>query len=111
MNSENAKRYRETAARVNYLAQDRAYVAYSAKVACNRMSSPAESDDKLLKRIARYLRGRPSRSVHRRRLGRMPPQRSFDQRWTYPGRHLLILAGTWQAPAVGLSWLILAGTC
>ena len=39
MSKEEATRYRGTAARTNYLSQDRPDLAFSAKEACRRMSS------------------------------------------------------------------------
>ena len=54
-----ASRYRGIAARLNYLAQDRADLQYACKEASRRMSKPRDDDWRLLKRIGRYLAGAP----------------------------------------------------
>ena len=64
MNTESATKYRGLAARLNYLALDRADVQFAAKECCRYMSSPKLGDWERLKRVGRYLRGRP-RSVQR----------------------------------------------
>ncbi len=51
--------YRSICARVNYLAMDRFDIAYSAKELCRGMQKPDEGDWRALKRMERYLRGRP----------------------------------------------------
>ena len=62
MDSASSSKYRALAARLNYLAMDRADVQFAAKEACRKMSRPIMADWDILKRIGRYLRGRP-RSV------------------------------------------------
>ncbi len=52
-------RYRSICARTNYLAQDRADITYIAKELCRRMSNPTEADWQAMKRMGRYLKGRP----------------------------------------------------
>ena len=52
-------RYRSICARTNYLAQDRGDIVYAAKELCRRMSVPTESDWQGLKRLGRYLKGKP----------------------------------------------------
>ncbi len=54
-----ARVYRGVAARLNYLAQDRAGIQYACKEASRRMATPCEGDFGLLKRIGRYLVGAP----------------------------------------------------
>ena len=60
---EEARRYRAIAARLNYLAPDRFDCGYSTKEAARNMARPLEGDFDKLKRIGRYLVGRP-RLVH-----------------------------------------------
>ena len=57
--SREASMYRAVAARLNYLAQDRADLQYACKEASRRMARPREGDLGLLKRIGRYLLGAP----------------------------------------------------
>ena len=59
MRSEEATRYRGLAARLNYLAMDRSDLQQAAKECCKHMSSPMLGDWERLKRVGRYLRGRP----------------------------------------------------
>ena len=54
-----AQEYRALVARLNYLAMDRADIQYSVKEVCRAMSKPTVGDKRKLKRIARYLVGRP----------------------------------------------------
>ena len=54
-----AKSFRSITARINFLAQDRADIQYACKCVCSRMASPRESDWLKLKRIGRYLKGKP----------------------------------------------------
>ncbi len=56
--------YRSICARVNYLAMDRFDIAYGAKELCRRMQKPDEGDWRALKRMGRYLKGRP-RMTHK----------------------------------------------
>ena len=56
---EDARRYRAIAARLNYLAPDRFDVGYSTKEAARNMARPLNGDFEKLKRIGRYLVGRP----------------------------------------------------
>ena len=51
--------YRAIVARVNFLAADRSDVQFASKEASRRMSAPRLRDWGLLKRIGRYLLGRP----------------------------------------------------
>ena len=54
-----ATRYRAITARVNFLAQDRADLLYSAKECSRSMAQPTREDWARLKRIGRYLIRRP----------------------------------------------------
>ncbi len=51
--------YRAIAARANYLAIDRPDIQYTTKEICKAMSAPTSKDWDKLKRIARYLIGKP----------------------------------------------------
>jgi len=57
-----ASQFRALAARANYLALDRPDIQYATKEVCRGMSRPAREDLRRLRRIGRYLVGRP-RSV------------------------------------------------
>ena len=56
---EDATRYRALAARANYLALDRPDVQYAVKEICRSMSKPTVGGKKKLKRLGRYLIGKP----------------------------------------------------
>ncbi len=51
--------YRALAARANYLAADRMDIQYAVKEVCKAMSCPTVGDRRKLKRLARYLLGKP----------------------------------------------------
>ena len=51
--------YRSVVARGNFLAQDRPDIRFAVKELCRRMSAPRECDWQALKRLCRYLKGRP----------------------------------------------------
>jgi len=51
--------YRALAARANYLAVDRADIQFAVKELCKSMAKPTVGDKRKLKRLARYLVGRP----------------------------------------------------
>ena len=59
LDGERLKRYQSVAARVNYLALDRPDIQYAAKELMRKMAAPTENDEVKLKRVGRYLRGRP----------------------------------------------------
>ena len=63
LNSREATSFRALAARCNYLAQDRADIAYSAKELCREFAVPNKRSYEKLKRLVRYLAGQP-RLVH-----------------------------------------------
>jgi hypothetical protein len=64
MQPKDASLYRAIVARTNFLAQDRSELQFASKECSRRMSSPRECDWEPIKRIGRYLVGRP-RSVVR----------------------------------------------
>ena len=51
--------YRALVARANYLSQDRLDIAFAVKELCRQMASPRTCDWNALKRLGRYLVGRP----------------------------------------------------
>ena len=57
--SADATLYRRAAARINYIALDRPDLSFASRVASSHMSCPKEGDDKVIKRIIRYLKGKP----------------------------------------------------
>jgi hypothetical protein len=59
LNRDEAWMFRSVVARANYLAQDRPDIRYTVKELCRRMSKPNRSDWMALKKLCRYLRGRP----------------------------------------------------
>jgi len=59
LDPEGATRFRAMAARANYLALDRADIQYAVKELCRCMSKPTVGGKKKLKRVARYLVGKP----------------------------------------------------
>ena len=59
LDKKEAKEYRRAAARINYLAQDRADLAFAAKEVSRAMSDPNKGDVVRLKRVLRYLKGTP----------------------------------------------------
>ena len=54
-----ATRYRMIAARANYLCADRTDIQYAVKECCRGMAAPEVRHWNMLKRLARYLLGRP----------------------------------------------------
>ena len=54
-----ASLYRSCVARANYLAQDRADIAYAVKEACRDMANPKASSWEKIKRVVRYLKREP----------------------------------------------------
>ena len=59
MSPADATLYRRAAARINYIAVDRPDLSFASRVASSSMSDPKEGDDLLIKRIIRYLKGKP----------------------------------------------------
>jgi hypothetical protein len=60
---EDATTYRAVAARLNYLSLDRPDIRYATTRACSAMSQPTAKDWTALKRIGRYLKGKPRAGV------------------------------------------------
>jgi hypothetical protein len=56
---EQVKTYRSVVARANYLTQDWPDIMYATKELCSHMAAPTEADWNDLKRLCRYLKGRP----------------------------------------------------
>ena len=54
-----SKLYRSVAARLNYLSPDRPDISYAVKEAARNMSAPTEADLRRLRKIGKYLLGRP----------------------------------------------------
>ena len=55
-----ASQYRAVAARANYLALDRLDIQYATKECCRGMAQPQVRHLSMLKRLARYLLGKPN---------------------------------------------------
>ena len=66
MSAGEAHKFRRGAAKLNYLAQDRADLSFASKEISRGMSSPAVADEVLLTRAVRYLRKYPSWSFQYR---------------------------------------------
>ena len=56
---QDARRFRSMAARCNFIAADRIDIQFECKEVCQRMSAPCESDWKMLKSVARYVKSYP----------------------------------------------------
>jgi hypothetical protein len=59
LDADDARNFRSIAARGNYLAADRADIQYAVKEICRGMAAPKRLHHKKLKRLVRYLVGRP----------------------------------------------------
>ena len=59
LDAKEAREYRRAAARINYLSLDRADISFSSKEVSRGMANPTIGDTVRLKRILRYLKGRP----------------------------------------------------
>ena len=59
LNGEEATRYRAAVARLNYMCAERPDLQFSVKELARSMSSPCNIDVVKLRRLAKYLRGRP----------------------------------------------------
>ena len=59
LGKEEARLYRGVAARLNYIAPDRPDIGYAVKEAARSMSDPKEGDLRRLRKIGRYLIGKP----------------------------------------------------
>ena len=63
MSAGDAPRFRRWAAKLNYLSQDRADMAFASKEISRRMANPCAGDEVLLLRAVRYLRRYPQWTV------------------------------------------------
>ena len=54
-----ARKFRGMTARLNYLGQDRSDIQYAVKELSSKMANPDEDDMGKLKKVVRYLKGRP----------------------------------------------------
>ena len=59
LDPEQAQGYRDPSARGSYLSQDRADISHSTKELCRDVSQPKRKSHSKLKRVGRYLVGRP----------------------------------------------------
>ena len=59
LTGEEVKRFRSTAARCNYLGQDRPDLQYAVKEVCREMSKPTQGSQRRLLRLAQYLQSQP----------------------------------------------------
>ena len=59
LEGEQVRTYRSVVARANYISQDRPDIKYSTKELCRKMQRPTTSDWACLKKLCRYLKGRP----------------------------------------------------
>ena len=104
-----ATTYRRSAARLNYLAQDRPDIAFAANFLARSMAHPRVGDEVRMKRVIRYIKAHPPLPlefclrgdaqagdiVERQRLGRgsgHPPK----HQWGDDGAHLLLFASRLQ---------------
>ena len=71
LGAEEATKYASLSARLNYLSLDRVDIMYSVKELMRKLTTPTEQDMSALKRVARYLIGRP-RQYQEFRWQRMP---------------------------------------
>ena len=60
MSVNEAKFYRRCAARLNYMALDRPDLCVAANLLCRAMANTKKGDEKLIKRVCRYLRRHPA---------------------------------------------------
>jgi len=64
MTTADGARFRSAAAKLNYLSLDNPRIAYASKEVSRTMSNPRVEDEPKLKRILRYLKGRPTTTLH-----------------------------------------------
>ena len=70
LGSREAREFRGLAARANYLALDRIDIQYAVKEVCRGMAEPTKRDVRKLRRLGRYLKGRPRLVVEYKSSGR-----------------------------------------
>ena len=85
-------RYRALVARANYLTPDRADIAFAVKEQAKAMSKPTVGDWERLKRLGRYLKGKPG-------LQQPCTRRGHGSRL----RAIVTAAGAWGCPLDGCS--------
>ena len=81
LQEEEVRKYRSLAARANYLALDRCDIQYAVKEICRGMANPTRKDYRRLKRLGRYLVGRPrmvARFPWQKRPGRIDAYSDSD---------------------------------
>ena len=77
-----AREYRALAARANYMGADRADVQYAVKEICRGMANPTKGDWRKLKRLGRYLVGKPRVVLQYKSQGRQSIAWGFsDSDW------------------------------
>ena len=59
LNADDARSYRAIAARLNYISPDRPDIGYAVKESARNMSKPRACDFQKLRKICRYLVGKP----------------------------------------------------
>jgi hypothetical protein len=59
MSPKDATLFRRAAARINYVALDRPDLSFSSRVVAGKVSNSLQGDDLFIKRVIRYLKGRP----------------------------------------------------
>ena len=64
LDDRSATEFRAMAARANFLAADRPDIGFAVKELCRGMAAPTARDAEALKRLARYLLGRPRLVLH-----------------------------------------------
>ena len=74
---EQVTEYRALAARANYSAADRIDIQYAVKELCRGMANPLVAHRRMLKRLARYLLGKP------RVVSKFPRQYDSAELWAY----------------------------
>ena len=98
LNNQDASHYRALAARANRFALDRPDIQYAVNEICMEMSNPTRGDLRRLRRLGRYLVGRPPKRLelrvpgrprrdswlHRLQLGRLQEDSQEHERWAYP---------------------------
>ena len=92
LSREEAWRYSSVVARANYLAQDRPGIRFTVKELCRKMSKPNLNDWRALKKLCRYLRGRPR--LRQRAIPEKGPPGSLDV-YSCCRRHRVQGGGGW----------------
>ena len=77
--------FRRAAARINYIALDRPDLSFASRVAASMMGCPKVGSDIIIKRIIRYLKGRPRVAIR--------------YRFQEPSENLIVFTDSEEAPA------------